>query len=159
MEGIKWFSNYFGYSFPSNKYDQVFCPDYPYGAMENFGLVTINEEFCFKTKPSNINIIKRCITILHELAHIWFGNLVTMKWWDDLWLNESFSTFISYLCAYEFREFNQLYSLTWALFNDQKRMAITSDQMIYTHPIKIEIKDHQKLKQNLMILYIKKEAL
>jgi aminopeptidase N len=156
MEAIKWFSNYFGYSFPSNKYDQIFCPDYPYGAMENFGLVTINEEFCFKTKPSNINIIKRCITILHELAHMWFGNLVTMKWWDDLWLNESFSTFISYLCAYEFREFNQIYSLTWALFNDQKRMAITSDQMINTHPIKIEIKDTSEVETKFDDIIYKK---
>ena len=156
MEGIKWFSNYFGYPFPFNKYDQIFCPDYLYGAMENFGLVTINEEFCFKTKPTNTNLIKRDITILHELAHMWFGNLVTMKWWDDLWLNESFSTFISYLCADKFKEFNQLYSLTWVLFNHQKGMAITSDQMINTHPIKIEIEDTSEAEKEFDNILYKK---
>ena len=145
MEGINWYSKYFGYQFPFNKYDHIFCPEYKYGAMENFGLITINEEYCFKTKPSKQNLNKRAITILHELAHMWFGNLVTMKWWDDLWLNESFATFISYLCAYKCEEFNQKYSLSWTYFNYQKGMALTFDQQIDTHPVKSEIKDSSEI--------------
>ena len=157
MEGIKWYSNYFYYDFPSNKYDHVFCPDYTYGAMENFGLVTINEEFCFKNKPSSTNIIKRDITILHELAHMWFGNLTTMKWWDDLWLNESFATFISYLCASKLKELDENYhSLVWITFNKEKELAITADGYDDTHPIRNQIKDTSELEEQFDDVLYKK---
>ena len=141
IAGIKWYSEYFGHPFPFNKYDQIFCPEYNYGAMENVGLVTINEAYCFKTKPTKRAVTNRAITILHELSHMWFGDMVTMKWWDNIWLNESFATFISHLCADKCQELKELYPKTWLLFNRGKGRALTSDQLITTHPVKGEVKD------------------
>ena len=141
IAGMKWYSEYFGHPFPFNKYDQIFCPEYNYGAMENVGLVTINEAYCFKTKPTKRAVTQRAITILHELAHMWFGDMVTMKWWDNLWLNESFATFISHLCADKCEELHDLYSTTWLIFNNHKGRALTADQLRTTHPVKGEIKD------------------
>ena len=141
IAGMKWYSEYFGHPFPFNKYDQIFCPEYNYGAMENVGLVTINEAYCFKTKPTKRALTQRAITILHELAHMWFGDMVTMKWWDNLWLNESFATFISHLCADKSEDLHDLYSTTWLIFNNHKGRALTADQLRTTHPVKGEIKD------------------
>ena len=141
IAGMKWYSEYFGHPFPFNKYDQIFCPEYNYGAMENVGLVTINEGYCFKKKPTRRAITQRAITILHELSHMWFGDMVTMKWWDNLWLNESFATFISHLCADKCEDLHDLYSTTWLLFNNHKGRALTADQLRTTHPVKGEIKD------------------
>jgi aminopeptidase N len=86
-------------------------------------------------------LAQRAITILHELAHMWFGDMVTMKWWDNLWLNESFATFISHLCADKVEEIRKEYPLSWVIFNTHKGRAITADQMKNTHPVKGEIKD------------------
>ena len=141
IAGMKWYSEYFGHPFPFNKYDQIFCPEYNYGAMENVGLVTINEGYCFKTKPTKRSSTQRAITILHELAHMWFGDMVTMKWWDNLWLNESFATFISHLCCDKCEELNKLYSTSWLIFNQHKGRALTADQLRTTHPVKGQIKD------------------
>ena len=141
IAGMKWYSEYFGHPFPFNKYDQIFCPEYNYGAMENVGLVTINEAYCFKTKPTKRALTQRAITILHELSHMWFGDMVTMKWWDNLWLNESFATLISHLCADKCEDLHDSYSTTWLLFNTHKGRALTADQMRTTHPVKGEIKD------------------
>ena len=141
IAGMKWYSEYFGYSFPFNKYDQIFCPEFNYGAMENVGLVAINERYCFKTKPTQKSMINRSITILHELSHMWFGDMVTMKWWDNLWLNEAFATFISHLCADKCEELHDLVSKTWIIFNNEKGRALTADQLRTTHPVKGEIKN------------------
>lgn len=141
IAGMKWYSDYFGHPFPFNKYDQIFCPEYNYGAMENVGLVTINEAYCFKTKPTQRALTQRAITILHELSHMWFGDMVTMKWWDNLWLNEAFATFISHLCADKCKELHDLYSTTWLIFNNHKGRALSADQLRTTHPVKGEIKD------------------
>ena len=141
IAGMKFYSEYFGHPFPFNKYDQIFCPEYNYGAMENVGLVTINEGYCFKSKPTQRAMAQRAITILHELAHMWFGDMVTMKWWDNLWLNESFATFISHLCADKCEEIKKEYPISWIIFNTQKGRALTADQMKNTHPVKGEIKD------------------
>ena len=97
--GIDYFSETFSCEFPFEKCDQIFCPDYRMGAMENVGAITYRDELVERDElfsPYKKEAIF-CI-ILHELSHMWFGNLVTMKWWDDLWLNESFANFISYLC-------------------------------------------------------------
>ena len=141
IAGMKFYSEYFGHPFPFNKYDQIFCPEYNYGAMENVGLVTINEAYCFKSRPTQRAMAQRAITILHELAHMWFGDMVTMKWWDNLWLNESFATFISHLCADKCEEIKKKYPISWIIFNTHKGRALTADQMRNTHPVKGEIND------------------
>ena len=116
IKGMEWYKNYFGISYPYSKYDQIFCPEYNFGAMENVGLVTFNEFYLWEKKPDETKKSKFSITILHELAHMWFGNLVTMIWWDDLWLNESFATFISFLC--QKMCLSDCYKNTWIAFNN-----------------------------------------
>ena len=156
IAGMNWYSNYFGYPFPFNKYDQIFCPEYNYGAMENVGLVTINEVYCFKTKPTQRAMTQRAITILHELSHMWFGDMVTMKWWDNLWLNESFATFISHLCCDKCDELHDLYKTSWMIFNTNKGRALTADQLRTTHPVKGEIKDTLEAETEFDVIVYKK---
>ena len=139
--GMKFYSEYFGCPYPFGKYDQIFCPEYNMGAMENVGLITFNEFYCWKSPPTKRRRTGFAITILHELAHMWFGNMVTMKWWDNLWLNESFATFISHLCLAKSEELNKEYNTSWVLFADYKGFAYSADQMVTTHPVMGEIKD------------------
>ena len=107
-------------------------PEYNSGAMENVGCVTYNEAYLFRDPPTENQRLDRAETFLHELAHMWFGNLVTMRWWDDLWLNESFATYISYLAMTEATRFTN----AWKVFNaDIKRWAYQQDQLPTTHPI------------------------
>ena len=156
IAGMKFYSEYFGHPFPFNKYDQIFCPEYNYGAMENVGLITINESYCFKSKPTKRAMSQRAITILHELAHMWFGDMVTMKWWDNLWLNESFATFISHLCADKCEEIKKEYPISWTIFNNHKGRALTADQMRNTHPVKGEIKDTLEAETEFDVIVYKK---
>ena len=95
---MKFYEKFFGYDYAFSKYDQVFAHEYKCGAMENAGIVTFNDVKIWKEKVSTEQMLRLAVTIAHELSHHWFGNLVTMKWWDDLWLNESFADFISYFC-------------------------------------------------------------
>ena len=139
IAGMEWYKDYFGIAYPFSKYDQIFCPEFNCGAMENVGLVTINECFHFRETPSNSKKSNFAIMILHELAHMWFGNLVTMKWWNDLWLNESFATFISFLCQSECLK--ETYNDTWIIFNSYKSLAYRSDQLSTTHPVMCEVKN------------------
>ena len=139
--GMKFYSEYFGCPYPFGKYDQIFCPEYNMGAMENVGLITLNEFYCWKDTPTKRRRSGFAITILHELAHMWFGNMVTMKWWDNLWLNESFATFISHLCMAKSEDLNKEYNTSWLLFADYKGFAYTADQLVTTHPVMGEIKD------------------
>lgn len=138
IEGIEFYESYFGIDYPFNKYDQIFCPEYNFGAMENVGLVTFNECYLFKSTPTLRSKISFFITVLHELAHMWFGNLVTMNWWDDLWLNEAFATFISHLALdYTIKDSN----ISWLLFNYYKGFAYRDDQLPTSHSVMDEVEN------------------
>ncbi|MDR1442662.1 MAG: aminopeptidase N [Bifidobacteriaceae bacterium] len=137
-QGFGFYEPAFGYPYPFAKYDQVFCPEYNFGAMENAGLVTITESYVFRSKPVRSRVERRAITILHELAHMWFGDLVTMRWWNDLWLNESFAEFVSHLAAVEATEWTD----AWTTFAySEKTWAYRQDQLPTTHPILAPIDD------------------
>ncbi len=137
-QGLDFYAEMFDQPYPFAKYDQVFVPEYNSGAMENVGCVTYNEAYLFRDPATESQRLDRAETFLHELAHMWFGNLVTMRWWDDLWLNESFATYISYLAMTEATRFTN----AWKVFNaDIKRWAYQQDQLPTTHPIAGEAAD------------------
>ncbi|MGY1603139.1 aminopeptidase N [Geodermatophilus sp. SYSU D00815] len=137
-QGFDFYHRVFDYPYPFDKYDQLFVPEFNAGAMENAGAVTFLEDYVFRSKVSRARYERRAETVLHELAHMWFGDLVTMKWWDDLWLNESFATYISTLCQAEATE----YTTAWTTFaNTEKAWAYAQDQLPSTHPIAADMVD------------------
>ncbi len=156
IAGMKFYGDYFGIPFQFAKYDQIFCPEYNMGAMENVGLITLNEFYCWKDTPTQRRRTGFAITVLHELAHMWFGDLVTMNWWNDLWLNESFATFISHLCMANSDDLNKEYNTSWVLFGDYKGGAYSADQLPTTHPVMSEVKDTDVAETDFdMIVYEK----
>ncbi|MPQ97378.1 aminopeptidase N [Modestobacter sp. I12A-02628] len=137
-QGFDFYHRVFEYPYPFDKYDQLFVPEFNAGAMENAGAVTFLEDYVFRSRSSRARYERRAETILHELAHMWFGDLVTMRWWDDLWLNESFATYISTLCQAEATE----YTTAWTTFaNTEKSWAYAQDQLPSTHPIAADMVD------------------
>ncbi|GAA5613809.1 aminopeptidase N [Streptomyces platensis] len=139
-QGFEWFQEKFDYAYPFAKYDQLFVPEFNAGAMENAGAVTIRDQYVFRSKVTDAAYEVRAETILHELAHMWFGDLVTMEWWNDLWLNESFATYTSIACqAYAP---GSKWPHSWTTFaNSMKTWAYRQDQLPSTHPIMAEIND------------------
>ncbi len=131
-QGLDYYADLFGRRFPFGKYDQLFVPEFNAGAMENVGAVTFNDAFLFRDPPTYAQRLVRGEVVLHELAHMWFGDLVTMRWWDDLWLNETFATYLSYRCLADATRFDD----AWHVFNGQMRpAAYRQDQLVTTHPV------------------------
>lgn len=135
--GFDFFEEYFQIPYPFEKYDQIFCPEYNIGAMENVAAVTWNDaRAIFRSKPTRDQILRRDLTLYHEMAHMWFGDLVTMEWWNDLWLKESFATYMSYL-AMEAMGIEDV----WTRSARSKDWAMATDQLVTTHPILATVPD------------------
>jgi len=137
-QGFDYFADLFDQPYAFTKYDQLFMPEFNIGAMENVGAVTFHDSFLFRDPPTETQRLERAEVVLHELAHMWFGNLVTMRWWDDLWLNESFATYVSFLALTEATRFTG----AWKTFNSSVKLgAYHADELVTTHPISADASD------------------
>ncbi len=143
--GLDFYEEMFDRDFPFSKYDQVFVPEFNAGAMENAGAVTLSESYVFRSVVPDAVRERRAITVLHELAHMWFGDLVTMRWWDDLWLNESFAEYVSHLAAVR----TTRWTSAWATFTGrEKSWAYRQDQLPTTHPVVADMRDLEDVEVN-----------
>ena len=138
-QGMDFYEGYFDIPYPFGKYDQIFVPHFNAGAMENVAAVIINEDsYLYREKPQPSSLKKRANTLLHEMAHMWFGDIVTMRWWNDLWLNESFATYMSYLAQVQATSDGE----AWQRFSgSMKSWAYWQDQLPTTHPIETPVAD------------------
>ena len=144
-QGFEFYEKHFNYPYPFEKYDQLFVPEFNAGAMENAGAITFTETYIFRSKVTDAVKERRVVTILHELAHMWFGDLVTMKWWNDLWLNESFAEWASTLATAEATEWTEAWTTFQAM---EKSWAYKQDQLPSTHPVVATINDLEDVQVN-----------
>ena len=143
--GFAYYEDLFATPYAFTKYDQIFVPEFNAGAMENAGCVTHRDDYIFRSRPVEARVERRAVTILHELAHMWFGDMVTMTWWNDLWLNESFAEFTSTLATAEITRWDQ----AWTTFQTlEKSWAYNQDQLSSTHPVAAEINDLHDVEVN-----------
>ncbi len=144
-QGFRWFESKFKIGYPFEKYDQVFVPEFNAGAMENAGCVTFRDEYVFRSRTTKSAYESRANTILHELAHMWFGDLVTMRWWNDLWLNESFAEWAAHWASTGATKYQE----AWTLFHVQRKAwAYRQDQLPSTHPIAASMPDLDSVYEN-----------
>ena len=144
-QGFAYYEEKFDYAYPFAKYDQLFVPEFNAGAMENAGAITFTETYVFRSKVTDAIKERRVVTILHELAHMWFGDLVTMKWWNDLWLNESFAEWASTMATAEATEWTEAWTTFQAM---EKSWAYRQDQLPSTHPVVATINDLEDVQVN-----------
>jgi aminopeptidase N len=154
-QGLDFFERRFGYAYPFGKYDQLYVPEFRPGAMENVACVTFNERRLFRSKVTEARRMDRAVTILHEMAHMWFGDLVTMRWWDDMWLNESFAEYMGYLATAEATRFQTAWTEFAVATKDGARRQ---DQLPTTHPIVADIRDVEAVTLNLDFITYNKGA-
>ena len=144
-QGFKYFEDAFDFGYPFEKYDQLFVPEFNAGAMENAACVTHHESYVFRSKVTRATYEQRANTVLHEMAHMWFGDLVTMKWWDDLWLNESFAEWAAHHASVEATQYTE----AWVNFvNQRKSWGYRQDQLPTTHPIVADMFDLDAVEVN-----------
>jgi aminopeptidase N len=144
-QGFDWYHEHFGVRYAFGKYDQLFVPEFNAGAMENAGCVTFLEDYVFRSRVTDARYERRAGTILHEMAHMWFGDLVTMRWFDDLWLNESFAEWAAAISQSEATKWTN----AWTTFaNVEKTWAYRQDQLPSTHPISCDIPDAEAVEVN-----------
>ncbi len=149
QRGFEVFESSFGMAYPFEKYDQVFVPEFNAGAMENAGCVTFRDDLLYRSRATAAEYDDRDNTVLHELAHMWFGDLVTMKWWDDLWLNESFAEWASHFAQAEIAKAHETGVNPWASFcSSRKNWAYHQDQLPTTHPITTDMVDLEAVELN-----------
>ena len=138
QRGFEVFEETFGIPYAFGTYDQIFVPEYNFGAMENAGCITFRDEYLYRSRVTAREMESRDNTILHELAHMWFGDLVTMQWWDDLWLNESFAEWASHFAQVEIQKRHGGDANPWVTFsNERKAWAYRQDQYPTTHPSRL----------------------
>lgn len=144
-QGFAYFEDAFQTGYPFGKYDQLFVPEFNAGAMENAGCVTHHEDYVFRSKVTRATYEQRANTVLHEMAHMWFGDLVTMKWWDDLWLNESFAEWAAHHASVKATQYTE----AWTNFvNQRKAWGYRQDQLPTTHPIVADMVDLDAVEVN-----------
>lgn len=137
-QGLRFFNSYFAMPYPFKKYDQLFVPEFNAGAMENVGAVTFSENFLSRAEVTREQRRRSASVLLHEMAHMWFGNIVTMKWWNDLWLNETFATSMAAFALFEATEFKEAWQ---DFFAGDKGWAYWEDSLVTTHPIEAPVEN------------------
>lgn len=137
QQAFAFYNQYFNYPYPFAKYDQLIVPDFNSGAMENIGGVTFNEAYVSRGQKTYLQRMRNNNVISHEMAHMWFGDLVTMGWWNGLWLNESFATYMATLQLANNSEFK---ADAWSVFfNESKLSAYNADHQLTTHAIELPV--------------------